>query len=72
MKELILGVLEILHQVFTQYQRALYQMINMDQTLTNDYLIAINNNFSRFFDFIELLLSPLKTNENITEQEIDK
>ena len=72
MKEMILGVLEILHQVFTQYQRALYQMINMDQTLSVDYLIALNNNFSRYFDFIELLLSPLKRNENITETEIEK
>ena len=34
MKELIFGVLEVIHEVFSQYLRALYQMITMDRTLT--------------------------------------
>jgi hypothetical protein len=71
MKELVLGVLEVLHEVFSQYQRALYQMIIMDTSLTQDYLIAISNNFSKIFDFIELLLEPLKHNEIISEKEIE-
>lgn len=71
MKELVLGVLEVLHEVFSQYQRALYQMIIMDTSLTQDYLIAISNNFNKFFDFIELLLEPLKYNEKISEEEIE-
>jgi hypothetical protein len=70
MKELVLGVLEILHEVFSQYQRALYQMITMDTSLTMDYLIAINNNFSRFFDFIEGLLSLLESNDSVNEEEV--
>jgi len=72
MKELVLGVLEIEHEVFSQYQRALHQMISMDTSLKLDYLIALNNNFSKFFDRIEILLEPLKYNENITEQEVEE
>lgn len=72
MKELVLGVLEILHEVFSQYQRALYQMINMETRLKIDYLIAINNNFSKFFDFIEVLLDPVRKNSTITEEEINQ
>ena len=34
MKELILGVLEVLHELFSQYQRALYQMITMDTSMS--------------------------------------
>mmetsp|Transcript_7366 Transcript_7366/g.6888 ORF Transcript_7366/g.6888 Transcript_7366/m.6888 type:complete len:109 (-) Transcript_7366:190-516(-) len=57
MKELILGVLEVLHEIFSQYQRALFQMISMDTSLSFDYLVAINNNFSKFFDLTDTLLN---------------
>lgn len=69
MKELILGVLEILHEIFSQYQRALYQMISMDTSLSFDYLVAINNNFSKFFDFTESLLGSCKENKELEEEE---
>ena len=70
MKELVLGALEVLHEVFSQYQRALFQMINMESKLKVEYLIAINNNFSKFFDFIELLLDPVRKNNSIPEEEV--
>ena len=72
MKELILGVLEVIHEVFSQYQRALYQMITMDRTLSFEYLVAINNNFGRFFDFAESLLDSCKGNKNLSEEEYNK
>ena len=70
MKELVLGTLEVLHEVFSQYQRALFQMISMESKLKFEYLIAINNNFSKFFDFTELLLYPVRKKNSIPEKEV--
>ena len=72
MKELVLGALEVIHEVFSQYQRALFQMINMESKLKVKYLIAINNNFSKFFDCIESLLDPVRKNESIPDEEINE
>lgn len=43
-KELILKVLEVIHQILMQYQSAILAMVRADETLTMDYLIAQANN----------------------------
>lgn len=71
MNEVILGVLEVVHEVFSQYLRALYQMITMDTTLTFDYLVALCNNFGKFSDQIDILIDPLLKKENLDKKDVN-
>jgi hypothetical protein len=54
-----------------QYTKALHQMVTIDPSLDNNFLIAQSNNMDTFFDLIESMLTPMRKEKVCTEDEIE-